>query len=76
MRITLSSIKKQLQEIYEEMANWNGSKGPFTSKEIRRRELILLKQNFLYQLEEAIKKKSKEKIKFLMEVLKIIDKEL
>ncbi len=74
MKINLNNIKKELQEIYEERKKWDGGKGPFTSDEIKRRELILLKQGFLYQLEEAIKSKDKNKKEFLLEILEIINK--
>lgn len=38
------------------------------------RILILIKQNFLYQLEEAIKSKDKNKKEFLLEILETINK--
>ncbi|MEO0111712.1 MAG: hypothetical protein ABIK77_05140 [candidate division WOR-3 bacterium] len=72
--MTLKEVERELKEIYEERKKWDGGKGPFTSDEIKRRELILIKQGFLYQLEEAIKGKDKNKKEFLLEILEIINK--
>jgi cytochrome c biogenesis factor len=60
--MTLEEIKRELEEIYEEFKEWEGGKGPFTEREIRRRELILMKQQVLYLMEDAklLRDESKE----------------
>lgn len=69
----ISQIEKELTKIYDERNKWNGGKGPFTNAEIRRRELILLKQYTLYYLEDAICIKSPEK-GFWFDICKVINK--
>jgi cytochrome c biogenesis factor len=60
--MTLEEIKRELEKIYEEFKEWEGGKGPFTEREIRRRELILMKQQVLYLMEDAklLRDESKE----------------
>lgn len=36
--MTLKEVERELKEIYKERKKWDGGKGPFTSREIRRRE--------------------------------------
>ena len=74
--MTIAEIRKELKEIHEEMKKWDGAKGPFTPQAIRRRELILLKQQILYRLEDAILLKDKTAKLFNLDLYKIIDKYL
>ncbi len=46
--ITIREIRNELEKIYKERKSWNGAKGPFGEPAIRRRELILIKQQILY----------------------------
>jgi len=48
--MTDTQIKKQLEKIYKERSKWNGSRGPFNKQSIRKRELILIKQQLLSNL--------------------------
>ena len=41
--MTFKKIRSELENIYQERSKWDGGKGPFTEREIRRRELILIK---------------------------------
>ncbi len=63
----ISEVKKELDKIYRERNKWDSGEGPFTSDEMRRRELILLKQYTLYHLEDALLAKSKER-KFWLDI--------
>lgn len=49
----IREIRNELQKIYRERKSWNGAEGPFTKQTIRQRELILIKQQILYQIEDA-----------------------
>ncbi len=71
----ISEIKKELAKIYNERNKWDGGKGPFTETEIRRKELILLKQYILYHLEESLRTQSKNK-EFWLDIYKAINKGL
>jgi len=51
--MTIREIENELEEIYRERKSWNGAKGPFTEPAIRLKELILIKQQLLYRIEEA-----------------------
>lgn len=51
--MTLSEIKNELKKIYKVRNSWDGAKGPFTEPAIRQRELILIKQQILYKIEDA-----------------------
>ncbi len=62
-------IEVELQKVYEEMATWDGAKGPFTDQAIRRTELILLKQQILYQVIDARTQGNKVKENFAIELL-------
>lgn len=51
--MTIREIRNELEKIYKERKSWDGAKGPFTEAAIRQRELILIKQRILYQIEDA-----------------------
>lgn len=71
--MNISDINRELQEIYREMTSWEGARGPFTPSWVRFREMILIKQQVLYQLEDAIKEEYNKQILFLEEELKVIN---
>jgi len=60
--MTNKEIKKELEKIYKERKRWNGAKSLFTKKIIQEREIILLKQQLLYRIENAkvLKDKTEE----------------
>jgi hypothetical protein len=51
--MTNVEINKELEKIYKERKSWNGGKGPFTKSAIRKRELVLIKQNLLSRIEDS-----------------------
>jgi len=51
--MNVKEIRNELEKIYKERKSWNGAKGPFTDPAIRQRELILIKQRILSQIEDA-----------------------
>lgn len=57
--MTIKEIKNELEEIYKERKSWNGGKGPFTKLAIKLRELVLVKQRLLYDIENAKIQKNK-----------------
>lgn len=63
--MTNREIKQELNKIYQERKCWNGGEVPFTPKEIRRRESILIMQNLLYRIEDAKLIKDKQEELFL-----------
>jgi hypothetical protein len=73
MTITTREIKDELEKIYKERKRWDGAKGPFTKSAIRRREVILIKQQLLYQIEDAKLMKDKSKELFNLTLLHIIN---
>lgn len=73
MLLIAKMIKRELEEIYKERKSWDGGKGNFTPTVIRYRELILIKQQVLYCLEDAVETQDKNKEIFYLEVLLIIN---
>jgi len=51
--MTMSEIRNELEKIYKERKSWSGAKGPVTKLAIRLKELILIKQQILYRIEDA-----------------------
>ena len=43
-------IKRELEKIYKERAKWIGGIGPFDKRSIRKREIVLIKQQILSNL--------------------------
>ncbi|MEW6456866.1 MAG: hypothetical protein AB1410_09180 [Acidobacteriota bacterium] len=74
--MTFREIKKELEKIYKERSSWDGGKGPFTESAIRQRELILMKQQVLYKIEDAKLRKNKVEESFNLELYTIINKYL
>lgn len=58
--MNIKEIRNELEKIYKERKSWDGAKGPFTEPAIRQRELILIKQQILYQIEDAKRDKDKK----------------
>lgn len=48
--MTHTQINKELEKIYKERRKWIGGKGPFDKQSIRKRELVLVKQQILSDL--------------------------
>ncbi len=48
--MTQTQIKKELEKIYKERKKWIGGKGPFDKQSIRKREIVLIKQQILSNL--------------------------
>ena len=74
--MTIREIKNELEKIYKERKSWRGGKGPFTQPAIRQRELILIKQQILYRIEDAKLLKDKSEESFNMTLYKIINEYL
>jgi len=74
--MTIREIRSEMEKIYKERGAWDGGKGPFTREVIRRRELVLMKQQFLYRLEEAKLQNNKAFESFCLDMLKTINKYL
>ncbi|MFH2012359.1 MAG: hypothetical protein ABIJ37_06670 [Pseudomonadota bacterium] len=73
---TMREIRMELEKIYKERKSWNGAKGSFTAQAIKQRELILIKQQILYRLEDANLLKDKGEEAFYIILYKIINEYL
>jgi len=71
--MTIREIRNELGKIYKERKSWDGAKGPFTEPAIRQRELILIKQQLLYRIEDARLLKDKGEESFNLKLYKIIN---
>jgi hypothetical protein len=71
--MTINQINSELEKIYKERKNWSGSKAPFTKPAIEQRELILLRQNLLYRIEDAKLLGDKGEESFNLALYKIIN---
>lgn len=71
--MTIREIRNELEKIYKERKSWNGAKGPFTKPAIRQRELILIKQQILYRIEDAKSLKDGREESFNLTLYEIIN---
>ena len=71
--MTIREIRNELEKIYKERKSWDGARGPFSKPIIRRRELILIKQQILYRIEDAKLLKDKDEEFFNLTLYKIIN---
>ncbi len=71
--MTIKGIRNELEKIYKERKSWDGAKGPFIESVIRQRELILIKQQILYRIEDAKLMKDKIEESFNLTLYKIIN---
>lgn len=71
--MTIREIKSELEKIYMERRNWIGGKGTFTEPAIRQRELILIKQQLLYRIEDAKLEKNEGAESFNLTLYRIIN---
>lgn len=71
--MTIKGIRNELEKIYKERKSWDGAKGPFTESVIKQRELILIKQQILYRIEDAKLMKDKIEESFNFTLYKIIN---
>ena len=74
--MTIREIENELEKIYKERKSWKGTKGPFTEPAIRLKELILMKQQILYCIEDAKLLKDKREESFNSTLYKIIDNDI
>jgi len=78
--MTSKEIRTELKGIYKEMDRWSYLnrfiKKPLPNEEVRRRELILWKQQILYQIEDAKLLKDKKTEAFNTELLNLTDRYL
>jgi len=71
--MTIRKIESELEKIYKERKSWSGAKGPVTKQAIRLKELILIKQQILYRIEDAKLLKDKREESFNTTLYKIIN---
>lgn len=71
--MTIKEIIHELEKIYRERKSWDGAKGPFTKSAIRQRELILIKQQILYRIEDAKLLEDKREESFNLTLYEIIN---
>jgi len=74
--MTIREIENELEKIYKERKSWSGAKGPFTEPVIRLKELILIKQQILYRIEDAKLLKDKREESFNSALYKIINNDI
>ena len=74
--MTIKEIGNELKKIYKERKSWSGAKGPFTEPVIRLKELILIKQQILYRIEDAKLLKDKREESFNSALYKIINNDI
>jgi len=72
----MREIRNELEKIYEERKSWSGAKGPFTKPVIRLKELILIKQQILYRIEDAKLLKDKREESFNSTLYRIINNDI
>jgi hypothetical protein len=71
--MTNRKINKELEGVYKERKKWNGGKGPLTKSVVKQRELVLIKQNILYRIEDAKLPGDKGEESFNLALYKIIN---
>lgn len=71
--MTIREIESELEKIYKERKSWSGAKGPYTEQAIRLKELILIKQQILYRIQDAKLLKDKREESFNSSLYGIID---
>lgn len=71
--MTTRKIRDELKKIYKERDSWDGGKGPFTPKAIRKRELVLIKQHLLYRIEDTKLLGDRNEEKFYLVLYKAVD---
>ena len=71
--MTIKEIENELENIYKERKTWSGTKGPVTKLAIRLKELILIKQQILYRIEDAKLLKDRREESFNTILYRIID---
>jgi len=71
--MTIREIRNELEKIYKERKSWSGAKGPVTEPVIRLKELILIKQQILYRIEDAKLLKDKREESFNSYLYRIIN---
>jgi len=71
--MTNREIENQLEKIYKKRRTWSGAKGPVTEQAIRLKELILIKQQILYRIQDAKLLKDKREESFNSTLYRIID---
>jgi len=74
--MTIREIENELEGIYKERKSWSGAKGPVTEQAIRLKELILIKQQILYRIQDAKLLKDKREESFNTALYKIIDRNI
>jgi len=74
--MTIKEIGNELKKIYKERKSWSGAKGPFTEPVIRLKELILIKQQILYRIEDAKLLKNKREESFNSTLYRIINNDI
>ncbi|MCJ7646231.1 hypothetical protein MUO65_04945 [bacterium] len=74
--MTIREIENELEKIYKERKSWSGAKGPVTEQSIRLKELILIKQQILYRIEDAKLLRDKREESFNTALYKIIDRNI
>jgi len=74
--MTIREIENELEKIYKERKSWSGAKGPFTEPVIRLKELILIKQQILYRIEDAKLLKDKREESFNSTLYRIINNDI
>lgn len=72
--MTIREIRNELEKIYKERKSWSGAKGPVTKLAIRLKELILIKQQILYHIEDARLLKDKRQESFNSDLYRIINR--
>jgi len=71
--MTMREIRNELEKIYKERKSWSGAKGPVTEQAIRLKELVLIKQQILYRIEDAKLLGDKHEESFNLILYKIIN---
>jgi len=71
--MTIREIENELEKIYKERKSWSGAEGPVTEQAIRLKELILIKQQILYRIEDAKLLGDKREESFNLILYKVIN---
>lgn len=74
--MTLREIRRELEKVNREIDSWSQLRGVLMPAEVRRRELILIEQQILYRLEEAIETGDEAQEFFHMKLFSIIQRYL
>lgn len=69
-------LEAELEAVIAERKSWHGARGPFSEREVTRRELVLWKQALLYKIQDARENGDRQAEDFNTALLDLLNSEL